>query len=83
MDHSVFFKYLHRLFNRQSSLPDLVFERERSEVVYDCRSNLLTDTDSNFRQAASPSSRIRILKRLIWRTLRHGSSAALAHATSP
>ena len=34
-------------------------------------------------RAASPSSRIRFLKRLIWRTLKHRSSAALTHATSP
>jgi len=34
-------------------------------------------------RAASPSSRIRFFKRLIWRTLRHRSAAALAHAMSP
>ena len=33
--------------------------------------------------AASPSSRIRFFKRLICRTLKQRSSAALAHAMSP
>jgi len=33
--------------------------------------------------AASPTSRRRFFKRLIWRTLRERSSAALAYAKSP